>query len=94
MADDVPFYAPDNPGAFAATREPKPGERVWTMTKDGRVYHAELRPGPEGRCELQILLDGELRVAHLHASRDWAIAEAEIRQETLRVKGWTDAPAS
>lgn len=84
-----PFYAPDNPGAFASERQRAPGELVWTMTKGGHVYHAELRPGPQGRCELQILLDNELRVAHMHVSREWALAEADLRQETLRVKGWT-----
>lgn len=91
MTDDTPFYAPDNKGADFGPRAPRPGERVWTMTKGGRVYTAELRPGPDGRCELQILLDGELRVAHMHASREWAITEANLRQETLRVKDWTEA---
>lgn len=64
-----PFYAPDNPGAFATERQREPGEPVWTIPN---VYRAELRPGPQGRCELQILLDNELRVAHIHPPGDFA----------------------
>lgn len=48
MSQDTPFYSPDNPGAFARTRQATPGELVWTMTKGGHVYHAELRQGPQG----------------------------------------------
>ncbi len=27
----------------------------------------------------------------MHASREWAITEAQVRQQTLRVKGWTES---
>lgn len=60
------------------------------MTKKGHTCHAELRPLPGiPRVELQIFADGEFRYGHLHVDRDWALAEATVKQEVLRVKGWT-----
>ena len=84
---DKPFYAPDLQPT--GPREPQPGERLWTMTSGKGTYHAELRSREPYGWELQIFRDGELRFGHLHPHRDWAILEASIRQETLRVKGWT-----
>ncbi len=93
MTDDRPFYAPDNPGAFATPRPSRPGERLWVMTKKGHTCHAELRPIAGGdMVELQIYADDEFRLGHAHASREWAVTEATLKQETLRVKGWTVAP--
>jgi hypothetical protein len=89
---DEPFYSPTNPGVDFGPREPRPGELLWTMTKKGHTCHAELRPCPWGdTMELQIFADGEFRLGHLHASREWAETEATIKQEALRVKGWTEA---
>lgn len=64
-------------------------EVLWTVTKKGHTCQGVLRAGPEGRCELQLLADGELRTGHLHANREWAIAEATIKREALLVKGWS-----
>ncbi len=95
MPNDVPFYALDNPGAFAQAREQKPGERLWTMTKKGHTCHAELRPGPEGELvELQIFADDEFRLGGVHVSRECAETEGSRKQEALRVRGWTAAPHS
>jgi hypothetical protein len=37
---DQPFYAPDRP---IATRQPRPGEHLWSVQKDGRQFACELR---------------------------------------------------
>ena len=83
-----PFYSPARQPP--SPRERTPGELLWTMTKGGAVYHAELRPREPFGCELQIFLNNDLRIGHLHANRMFAETEAAIRQETLRVKGWQD----
>ena len=84
---DVPFYAPDRKPD--PPRQPRPGEHVWTMTIGSNICWAELRESAFG-CELQILVNGELRVGHLHKDREWALAEAKIKRETLVVKGWAE----
>lgn len=86
---DKPFYAHDKEPA--APRQPQPGEHVWTMTKGGHQVRAELRPRQDGLCELQLLVDGELRTAHLHRDREWALTEANLRREALRLRNWTPA---
>lgn len=59
------------------------------MTKDGRTCRAELRDrGRAIGCELQILLNGELRDAQLYPTRDRALAEAATRMEALTLKAW------
>jgi len=88
--DSKPFYAHDKQPAPA--RQSTPGEHVWTLTKDGHTYRAELRDhAPEFGCELQILFDGELKVAHMHPSREWAMTEARLRAEALRLRDWAPA---
>ncbi len=95
MSHDRPFYAPDNPGAFATPRQPQAGERLWMMTKKGHTCHAELRAVAGGdMVELQIFADDEFRLGHVHVSREWAITEATVKQEALRLKGWTSATPS
>ena len=41
-------------------RTPRPGEQVWSMTKNGKQVDAELRDYGEFWCEIQFLVDGEL----------------------------------
>ena len=82
-----PFYSPTNPGA--APRQASPGDLLWTMTKAGHVYRAELRDRGSLGCELQILLDGDLRSGRLFHTRFIAAAEAGIAQRVLTEKGWT-----
>lgn len=90
MSDDKPFYAHNHKPA--ASPQSKPAMHVWTMTKGGHTYRAELRDhAPAFGCELQIFYDGELKVGHLHPNRDWAITEALMRQEALRLRDWTPA---
>jgi hypothetical protein len=90
MSDSKPFYAPDKEPPKPRTS--KPGMHVWTMTKKGHTYRAELRDRhPAYGCELQVLLDGELSYGHLFPNRDAAIADALARQATLARRGWTAA---
>ena len=71
---DEPFYAPNR--TVSSTRQPKPGERLWTIRKSGKHYNAELRAHPHG-VELQVFEDLEFMVGRLFPSREWAIAEGE-----------------
>jgi hypothetical protein len=41
MSDETPFYSPDR--RPAPPRQPKPGEQVWCLRKDGRIQTCELR---------------------------------------------------
>ncbi len=92
MTEKAPFYAPDNTGAEFGPRAPWPGERFWTMIKNGHTCHAELRAIAGGdMVELQIYADDEFRLGHVHVSRGWAVTEAPLKQETLRIRGWTAA---
>ena len=86
---DQPFYSPDRKPAPA--RQRTPGELLWTLVKGGHVYHAELRAREPWGCELQIYLDDDLRIGHLHANRLFAETEATIRRQTLIEKGWQAA---
>ena len=86
MSDDTPFYAPDHK---AAPKPERPRELLWTMTDGFNVCRAELRPGLGERVELQVFVNGELRVAHLHPARSWAQMEADMKRQTLVYKDWT-----
>lgn len=90
---DEPFYSPTNPGA--AARQPRPGERLWTMTRKGHTCWAELRPVPGGpSVELQLLIDGDLRDGRVYPSREMAIARAHDHRARLAAKDWVDLPPS
>lgn len=81
-----PFYSPTH---TVPPRQRRPSELLWTMTNGPQTSHAELRLTGVGLlCELQIFVNGELRHGQLHANREFALMEAGIRRETLRVKGW------
>ena len=86
---DEPFYSPTHtpPG-----REPKLGERLWTMTNGRSTCWAELRAHAGfGFCELQIFVNGELRLGEMHRSRDLALSDAAMKVETLRLRDWQRA---
>jgi hypothetical protein len=84
---DEPFYSPTHKPN--QPREPKPGERLWTMTNGQSTCWAELRAHAGfGFCELQIFVNGELRVGHMHESLDLALAEAAMKAEMLRLRNW------
>ena len=70
-------------------RQPKPGERLWTMRKGDAVAHAELRCHGEWGWEWQYFREGSFlygRRCMLHAQ---ALACAEEQRERLLKEGWT-----
>jgi hypothetical protein len=71
------------------TRTPRPGERVWSMTKNGKQVDAELRDHREFGCECQFVVDGELAHGRLWPTRAGALMEAEAKLRELAGKGWT-----
>jgi hypothetical protein len=70
------------------TRTPRPGERVWSMTKDEKRVDAELRDHGEVGCEVQFFFNGELAYGRLWRTRDGALMEAESKRRELTAKGW------
>jgi hypothetical protein len=71
------------------TRTPRPGERVWSMTKNGKRVDAELRDHGEFGCECQFVVDGELARGRLWPTRAGALMGAEAKLRELAGKGWT-----
>src|SRR5262245_54422628 len=70
-------------------RQPRAGERVWSMMKNGKRVDAELRDHGEVGCEVQFLFNGELAHGRLWQTRAGAMAEAESKRRELETKGWT-----
>lgn len=75
-------------------RQPKPGDHLWSLHRDGRETRAELRytSAFHGECiavEAQILRDGELTTARLHQSHEQAVAWAEEVRRWHLAAGWT-----
>jgi hypothetical protein len=67
----------------------KPREHLWTLTKDGGRWTAELLGHGEYGWELQALRDGEFRYGRRHHLREAAIAEGAHWRHELEVKGWS-----
>jgi hypothetical protein len=91
MIGDMP-----DPKWFADSRLPppprqsKPGERVWTLGKNGRQIDCELRSlGESYGWECQCLLDGELAYGQRFGRRQDATSEAEAQRIRLLSAGWT-----
>lgn len=72
-----------------AARQPRPGERLWTLRKDGRVLHAELRDDRDAGAELQIFRDGEWTYGRRYLSRGIALEEAAGCRAQFEADGWT-----
>lgn len=85
-SSDRPFYDPEHAGV--RPRPAAPGERLWTVSRKGHTYHAELRSRPDDRCELQLFVDDEFRWGQLFLRRDLAEAEGAVKLEVLRQDGW------
>ena len=70
-----------------ATGEPHPGERVWSLEKDGSEISAAVSFGPYG-WELRLFLDRFFRYAHRHETRALAIDDAISCREQFEGIGW------
>lgn len=69
-------------------RKPKPGERVWSMRKNGKQVDAELRGHSEWGWECQFFYNGELAYGRRWVTRGDALAEAEAKRRELERDGW------
>jgi hypothetical protein len=71
---DQPFYAPNRK---VAPRQPRAGEPLWTVEKDGRQLSCELRDDGEAGVEVQMSRDGEFLYGRRCATRAQALEEAD-----------------
>lgn len=71
-------------------RTPSPGEKIWSMTKNGKRVDAELRDHGEYGCECQFFYNGELAHGRLWRTREEAVGEAEAKRRELGAVGWLD----
>ena len=87
-----PFY---KPGLVIPPRQPRPGERLWTLQKGGRRLDGELPfHGESYGWEFQLLRDGELYAGRRYPFHRDALAFADEERRVLEQSGWTliDAP--
>jgi hypothetical protein len=78
----------------AASRQPKPGEHVWTLRKNGKQVDCELRfHGESYGWECQCLHDGELAYGRRFLLKAGALEEAEAQRQRLMSEGWSVAEA-
>jgi hypothetical protein len=71
----------------APPRQPTPGERVWSLIKNGRRIDYELRfHGDAYGWECQFLLDGELAEGR-RCTRELALQEADVQRRRLFATG-------
>jgi hypothetical protein len=74
---DQPFYAPNR---TITPRQPRIGERLWIVQKDGRQLECQLRDDGEWGVEVQMYREGELLYGRRWASRALALEEADERK--------------
>jgi hypothetical protein len=74
---DQPFYAPNRK---IAPRQPRVGEPIWTVQKDGRRLACELRDDGEAGVEVQMFRDGEFLFGRRWSTRALALEEADERK--------------
>jgi hypothetical protein len=58
-------------------RQPRAGEHLWTVEKNGRHLACELRDDGEAGLEVLMSRDGELLYGRRHATRARALEEAD-----------------
>ena len=82
---DQPFYAPNRK---VPPRQPRVGEPLWTVHKDGRHLACELRDDGAAGVEVLMSRDGELLYGRRSATRALALEEAdEQKARHLRERG-------
>jgi hypothetical protein len=83
-----PFYTPNR--TPDPPRQPKPGEVLWALVRDGHWRRAELRDHGKVGAELQIHVNGEFVNGRRFERRDLALAEAAAARHAFEALGWTD----
>jgi hypothetical protein len=85
MTDDALFA-----GHQSQARQPKPGERLWTMTKGGEEARAELRDQGVAGVELQLFRGDDFANGRLYTSRMAALEASGQRRQQMLEKGWCE----
>jgi hypothetical protein len=88
LMSDEPFYAPFRKPP--PPREPKPGERLWTLHKDGDTQSAELRDYGDLGCGLQLLLNDQWHYGRRQVLRAFALEEAAGHRRQPEADGWRE----
>jgi hypothetical protein len=82
---DPPFCAPNR---TTVSRQPRAGEHLWAIEKDGRQLACELRDDGAAGVELQVHRERELLYGRRWASRALALEKAgEWKAQYLREGG-------
>ena len=85
MANEALFSTAKPP----APRQPKPGEHLWSLRKNGRQVDCELRFHRESYgWECQCPYNGDLAYGQRFVLRASAVAEAGAQRERLIKEGW------
>jgi hypothetical protein len=71
---DEPFYAPNR---THAPRQPRAGEHLWAIQKEGRQLACELRDDGAAGVGLQVSRDRELLYGRRFANRALALKNAD-----------------
>jgi hypothetical protein len=74
---DQPFYAPNRK---VPPQEPRTGEHLWTIQKDGRQLACELRDDGAAGVEVQMSRDGAFLYGRRWPTRARPIEEADERK--------------
>jgi hypothetical protein len=86
MADDALLWTANPP----APRQPRPGEHVWSLHKNGRRVDCELRfHGESYGWECQCLYGGEMAYGQRFLLHEQALQEAEWQRQRLISEGWS-----
>lgn len=68
--------------------KPRPRERLWTLTKNGKRIDEELLFHAEHGVEIQFLHEGVIAYGRRWTLRAQAIDEANTKRAELEVQGW------
>jgi hypothetical protein len=74
---DQPFYAPNR---APTPRQPRAGEPLWTVRKNGCLLACELRDDGAAGVEVQMSRDGAFLFGQRFATRARALEEADARK--------------
>ena len=87
----IPWYAPGQ--GQPPVPQPRPGEPVWSLQKNGRRVDCELRDhGEPYGFEYQVFDNGELAYGRRCGVRAAALAEADAKRRRLITHGWQPEP--
>jgi hypothetical protein len=85
MNDDQPFYAPDRKPL--APRQPKPGEHLWSIRKDGQRLDCELRDHGAWELRCKCIGGDQFLYGRRWPTRALTLEEADVQNSAYLSKG-------